>query len=201
MTGNPRIRVPTLLYIVGPVAVGKMTVGQEIAARTGFRLFHNHLTIEPVLRFFEFGSPPFVRLVGEFRRRLMEEVAASDLPGLLFTFVWAFDLPGDHAALEEYARPFQRRGGRVLYLELQASQQERLRRCEGALRLAEKPSHRDVEASRRTLMELDAKHRLNSDGQFDGREDYLRIENTNLSAQQVAAQVIAHFGLSAEPAQ
>ena len=60
---------PTLLFIIGPVAVGKMSVGFEVAARTGFRLFHNHLTIEPVVRFFEFGSPPFDRLVGEFRRR------------------------------------------------------------------------------------------------------------------------------------
>ena len=50
---------PTLMYLVGPPAVGKMTVGQEIAARTGMRLFHNHMTIELVLQFFEFGSPPF----------------------------------------------------------------------------------------------------------------------------------------------
>ncbi|GAA0433130.1 hypothetical protein Aca07nite_02490 [Actinoplanes capillaceus] len=38
----------TLLFIVGPPAVGKMTVGERIAARTGLRLFHNHLAIEPV---------------------------------------------------------------------------------------------------------------------------------------------------------
>ncbi|GAB3835271.1 hypothetical protein ACFPIJ_11650 [Dactylosporangium cerinum] len=72
----------TLLFIVGPPAVGKMTVGEQIAARTGLRLFHNHMAIELVLRFFPFGSPPFGRLVDRFRRDLIEEVAASDLPGL-----------------------------------------------------------------------------------------------------------------------
>jgi hypothetical protein len=82
-----------LLFIVGPVAVGKMTVGEQIAARTGLRLFHNHLAIEPVLRFFPFDSPQFGRLVHRFRRDLIEEVAASDLPGLIFTYVWAFDVP------------------------------------------------------------------------------------------------------------
>ena len=41
-----------LVLIVGDGAVGKMTVGQEIARRTGLRLFHNHLTIEPVLEVF-----------------------------------------------------------------------------------------------------------------------------------------------------
>jgi hypothetical protein len=195
MAGTPARRPPTLLFIIGPVAVGKMSVGYEVAARTGFRVFHNHLTIEPVVRFFEFGSPPFERLVGEFRRRLIEEVAASDLPGLIFTYVCAFDIPGDLATLEEYARPFRRRGGRVLYLELEASQQERLSRCEGALRLAEKPSRRDLAASRGALLDLDRRHRLNSAGEFDGHADYLRIDNTNRSAEQVAAQVIAHFGL------
>ncbi len=69
----------TLLFIVGPPAVGKMTVGEHIAARTGLRLFHNHLAIEPVLRFFPFWSPPFNRLVDRFRRDLIEEVAAGDI--------------------------------------------------------------------------------------------------------------------------
>ncbi len=186
---------PTLLYIVGPPAVGKMTVGQEIATRTGLRLFHNHMAIEPVLRFFDFGSPAFVRLVDGFRQRLIEEVAASDLPGLIFTFVWAFDQPGEQRALEQYARPFRERGGRVLYLELKASQQARLQRNAGASRLAEKPSKRDVEASQRRLLDMDERCRLNSTTEFEGRADYLRIDNTRLSPEDVAKQIIEQFSL------
>ncbi|MCX5443815.1 hypothetical protein [Streptomyces sp. NBC_00063] len=90
MAEGSSLTAPTLLYIVGPPAVGKATVGHEIATRTGLRLFHNHMAIEPVLRFFDFGSPAFVRLVDGFRQSLIEEVAASDLPGLIFTYVWAF---------------------------------------------------------------------------------------------------------------
>ncbi|WP_181138997.1 AAA family ATPase [Streptomyces sp. Ru72] len=187
--------VPTLLYIVGPPAVGKMTVGQEIAGRTGLRLFHNHMAIEPVLRFFDFGSPPFRRLVGEFRRNLIEEVAASDLPGLIFTFVWAFDDPDDQRTLEEYAQPFHQRGGRVIYLELEADQEARLQRNEGASRLEEKPSKRDVERSRRLLLELDGQLRLSSGGAFDHRADFLRINNTHASPGAVAEQAIDYFGL------
>jgi hypothetical protein len=111
-----------LVLIVGPPAVGKMTVGHELAARTGLRLFHNHHTIDLVLRFFEFGSPPFTRLVSEFRRRILEEVAASDLPGLIFTYVWAFDQPTDSASVERFAEIFRARGGRVLFVELEATQ-------------------------------------------------------------------------------
>src|SRR4026208_1379641 len=88
------------VIIFGPPAVGKMTVGYELAKLTGFRLFHNHMTIELVLNFFDFGQPQFHRLVGEFRRRIFEEVATSDLPGLIFTYVWALDQPSDKAEMD-----------------------------------------------------------------------------------------------------
>ncbi len=185
----------TLLFIVGPPAVGKMTVGEEIAVRTGLRLFHNHIAIEPVLRFFPYDSPAGARLVDRFRRDLIEEVAASDLPGLIFTFVWAFDLPEDEEAVERYAEPFRRRGGRVLFLELAASQTERLRRNEGASRLAEKPSKRDLAFSRRNLLELDERYQLGSDGRFDDRADYLRVDNTHLDPAEVATLAMTHFDL------
>ena len=42
-----------LVIIFGPHAVGKMTVGQELAKRTGLKLFHNHMTIEVVSDLFE----------------------------------------------------------------------------------------------------------------------------------------------------
>lgn len=189
----------TLLFIIGPPAVGKMTVGEQIEARTGLRLFHNHQSIEPVLRFFPFGSPPFTRLVDRFRHDLFEEVAASDLPGMIFTYVWAFDMPEDDQAIERFAEPFRRRSSRVLYLELHADQTERLRRNEGASRLQAKPSKRDLAASRGNLLEMDRQYQLSSAGRFDGRADYLHIDNTDLQPADVAAQATAYFGLAAPP--
>ena len=97
--------------------------------------------------------------------------------------------------MQRFAEPFRRRGGRVLYLELEASQEERLRRNEGASRLAEKPSKRDVTASRQNLLELDRQYVLSSGGRFDDSADYLRVDNTHLSPAQVATTVINHFGL------
>ena len=191
MTETP----PVLLFVIGPPAVGKMTVGQAIADRTGLRVFHNHLTIEPVLRFFAFGTPPFRRLVESFRTGVLEEVAASDLPGLVFTYVWAFDHPEDAEAAALYAEPFVKRGGRVLYVELEATQDARLDRNVGADRLAEKPSKRDLDRSRELLLEMDAAYQLNSTTEFDGRDDYLRVDNTDLSPAEVAERVVRHFSL------
>ena len=97
-----------LVVIFGPPAVGKMTVGFELAKLTGLKLFHNHLTIELVFNFFDFSTPQFNNLVGEFRRRIFEEVAKSDLKGMIFTFVWAIDLEKEREYIEEFLRYFPR---------------------------------------------------------------------------------------------
>ena len=172
-----------------------MTVGRALAERTGLRLFHNHHSIDLALRFFPFGTESFHRLVRSFRERIFEEVAASDLPGLIFTYVRAFDLPSEEVTLDRYAAPFRARGSRVLCAELAASREERLRRNETALRLAEKPHMRDVAASRARLIQLDADYRLNSGGEFDGRDDYLRIDNTALEPEVVAEMIVERLGL------
>lgn len=190
---------PMLLMLVGPPAVGKMTVGHALALRTGLRLFHNHLTIDLVLRFFEYGTPSFQRLVGEFRRRVLEEVAASDLPGLIFTYVWAFDDPRDAEAVDRWAAIFRARGGRVVFAELEAAQSERLRRNETELRLREKPFKRDLASSRRRLLEDDARYQLNSHGAFDDRGDWFRLETTQLTAEEAAELIRDHFELPRVP--
>ena len=101
---------PTLVVIFGPPAVGKMAVGAELSALTGFPLFHNHLSIEAVLPVFEFGTPAFGRLVGEFRERVFVEVAESDLPGLIFTYVWAFDDPSAPPTFQTDCPPISVKG-------------------------------------------------------------------------------------------
>lgn len=188
--------LPTLVFIVGPPAVGKMTVGAELAARTGLRLLHNHMTIDLVIRFFAFGTPPFNRLVREFRRQLLEEAAASDLPGVIFTVVWDFDDPNDEAAISEWSEIFRRKGGRVLYVELEAPLETRLERNETEFRLSQKQLKRDLEQSRRQVLSNEGMWRMNSGGRFDGRPDYFRIDNTALSAADVADRVVAKFGLA-----
>src|SRR3990172_6272619 len=119
---------PTLVVIVGPPAVGKMAVGSELSALTGFPLFHNHISIEAVLPVFEFGTPAFGRLVGGFRERVFVEVAESDLPGLIFTYVWAFDEPGDREFIESTKTIFESRGGRAVFVELWSDLETRLAR-------------------------------------------------------------------------
>jgi len=185
------------VVIFGPPAVGKMSVGYELALLTGFRLFHNHMTIELALHFFDFGKPQFHRLVDEFRRRIFEEVADSELPGLIFTYVWALDHPADKAFIDRSSGIFRARGGKVYFVELEAEQSERLRRNESEFRLEQKPSKRAVEESRRRLLEDDLKYKLNSAGDFFYQDNYIKIDNTRLSAAEAAQKVEEAFGFTA----
>ncbi|MEE9253787.1 MAG: AAA family ATPase [Pseudomonadales bacterium] len=185
----------TLVIIFGPPAVGKMTVGRELSKLSGLKLFHNHMTIEPLLELFDFGSPPFSRLLREFRRRIFEEVASDRGPGLIFTYVWALDEPEDRDHLDRLARPFVRQGARICYVELFAPTTVLVERNRKPDRLLAKPSKRDVQLSEARLLEsLDA-YRLSSGGKFPFEGEYLYIENSALTAALAAEEICDRFGL------
>ena len=77
-----------LVFLFGNCAVGKMTVGQALCDITRLKLFHNHMTIEPVIALFGDYKP---RAVARLRDVIFEEFAASDQYGMVFTYMWAFD--------------------------------------------------------------------------------------------------------------
>ena len=184
----------TLIFIIGPQAVGKMTVGHELSRATGYKFMSNHQTIEMLLPIFDFGTPSFRRLLFEFRLQIFEEVAASELPGFICSFVPNFDSALDRGQTECYAAPFVRRGGRVLFVELEASLEKRLERNRTPYRQLHKPSKRDSEFSQR-LIYNDEEERLSVVNDFPYSYPHLKISNENLSPQEVVAQICAHYKL------
>jgi len=184
-----------LVTIIGPQAVGKMTVGQELAKITGLKLFHNHMTIELVSNFFSYGSEQGKRLVHSFRNQIFEEVTKSDLEGLIFTYVWAFNMKKDEEYYNKVKDIFEQQGGETYLVELEADLEERLRRNETENRLANKPTKRNVEWSRKNLLKDMEKYRLNSLPGEIKEKNYLRIDNSNLSAEEVAKMIKEKFNL------
>jgi hypothetical protein len=178
------------IVLFGPPAVGKMSVGDEMTKLTGIPVFHNHLSIEPVLRFFPFGSSPFERLVYSFRKNLLEEVANSDLPGIIFTFVWGLDHKEDEDYLASICRIFEDVGADVSLVELEASLEQRLKRNKSEKRLSEKPSKRNIVESEKRLLEDEQKYRMNSNGTVPLEYRHFVIDNTNLTAEEAAIEII-----------
>ena len=176
-----------LVLIIGSGAVGKMTVGQELMKITDLRLFHNHMTIEPVIDIFGyFKGDTIIKL----REVIFDDFIKSDCYGMIHTLMWAFDIEEDWEYVKKIASKFDE----VYCVELIASQEVRIERNKTENRLFNKASKRDIEASTKRLLKEDA-HRLVS---YEGEvpfENYLRINNENIEAKDVAIMIKNTFKL------
>ncbi|MEM9260864.1 MAG: AAA family ATPase, partial [Bacteroidota bacterium] len=176
--------------LFGPSAVGKMTVAKALAERTGFKMMHNHVSLELANRFFDFGTDPFRRLDRLVRWGVFREVAKSDLPGFIFTFVWAQGEPREDAYVDEIVAVFQEQGASIHYVELAADQSVRLQRNRHPDRLQEKPSKRDIERSEQVFMHDEDNYRLNTLPGEHPERNILKIDNTHLSPEAVAERIV-----------
>ena len=184
-----------LVIIFGPHAVGKMTVGQELAKITRLRLFHNHMTIEPVCGLFDDMPDEFRRLVSLFRKEIFEAYSKSDQYGMIFTYMCAFDDEHDWKYLMDLEALFASRGADVYYVELEADYELRIARNKTENRLMNKASKRNLAWSENMFRTLEDRHRLNSlPGEID-KENYIRIDNTELSPEYVAEMIRDRFDL------
>ncbi|MCL2407013.1 MAG: AAA family ATPase [Defluviitaleaceae bacterium] len=181
-----------LVLIFGGIAVGKMTVAQELVKITGLRLFHNHMTIEPVLEVFgEFRVDVILRL----RDVIFEDFVHTTHDGMVFTGCWALQSPGDWQYFEGVTKHFTAVGGEVHYVNLVTSQEVRLTRNETENRIKHKPSMRQTDVSRARLIETDIVHRWEAaDGEFNDK-DFIKIDNTNLAPDVVAQMIKDRFNL------
>ena len=171
-----------------------MSVGHELSKLTGLKLFHNHVTIELVLKYFDWNEPQF-KLAGEFRRRIFEEVAASNLPGLIFTYVWALGEDFEKQAIDSICSIFRQYNAEIMFVELEADLAERLRRNRTEFRLREKPSKRNVAESERKLLEHEEMYTFNSDGDFTYSDNYMKINNNDLTPVEAARLIVERFEL------
>ena len=174
-----------LVIIVGSGAVGKMTVGQELMKVTDLRLFHNHMMIEPVIDIFGYFHGGVTQ---KLREIIFEEFLKSDNQGMIFTFMWAFDMPTDREYIMNVASKFDE----VYCVELIADQSIRLERNKTENRLKNKMSKRDLVASEQRLLNED-RYRLVSEKGEIPFENYLRIDNTHLAPDTVAKMIKEKF--------
>lgn len=178
------------VLITGDAAVGKMTVGQELMKITALRLFHNHMTIEPILDIFGYFNSDAIKQVREV---IFREYAKSDHYGLIFTFMWAFDCQEDWNYVAHVCDMFS--GADMYCVELIAPQKIRLQRNAMENRLHNKPSKRDIETSNRRLLDDDKNHRFVSKEGEIPFENYIRIHNSDIPAAQAAACIKDKFDL------
>lgn len=175
-----------LVFMHGMPGVGKLTVGEELARRTGYRLFHNHLTVDLATAVFEFGSSGFIDLrehiwLEVFRRAAEEEVS------LVFTF--AAERTVGEGFVERARDLVERAGGEIVFVELRCDPEELARRVES-------PERRRFGklASAETLRSL-ARDGALSDLEVPAGVRSVALDTTTLSPEDSAAEIIDRLNL------
>ena len=187
--------MPKFLTIIGPQAVGKMTVGQELAKITDYKLFYNHMTIEFTRLIFDYDKEAFKNANIKIRELVFEEFAKSNEKGIIFTGCLDFSeqLEEELQELKVWTKGYDE----VYVVELETTLEERLKRNKTENRLLYKPSKRDIEWSEQDLLNSMENHKFNSE-EGQGQKifkNYLKIDNTNISAEDVAKMIKEKFNL------
>ncbi|MDI1241390.1 MAG: hypothetical protein PSX80_05665 [bacterium] len=177
-----------LLIIYGAPAAGKLTIATEIARRTGFKLFHNHVSIDCVKPVFDFGTMPFLRMIETIRFTMIAEAAREGVD-LIHTFVYTMGEDDEHFA--RLIGSAEDNGGQVHLVLLKCTSDELKARIGNDSRL-KIGKLCDPDAVGGSLAKFD----LSST--YPGRES-LVIDTTNTAVEDAADRIIQHFALADTP--
>ena len=175
-----------LIFIYGPPGVGKLTVARELARATAFKVFHNHVSIDCAETVFDFGTPPFGRVIEKIRMAVFEEAAREGV-SLIFTFAYA--CPEDTPFVERICEAVGQLGGRVCLVRLICDREVLERRLPHPER-----ARVGKMASLETLREVAGRYDIFSP--VPGRES-LNVDNTALAPAEVAELIVRHYHLPA----
>ena len=173
-----------LIFIYGPPGVGKLTVGKELARLTGYKLFHNHVTIDWARTILDSNTEAFWRLVERLRFAVLEEAARG---GVSMIFTFAYVHPSDTASIDNVREFVERARGRLCFVHLFCDTNVLEERVQSPER-AQTGKTASIEGLRREMGEHDYLTPIPG-------HDNLRIDNTELEPAAVARQIVTHFQL------
>lgn len=185
-----------LIVVCGPQAVGKMTVAESLRDKLKYNMMMNHDSIEVSDRIFGFNTPAQREFNSIFREKAFE-LAVKHNVDLLFTYVAAFEKEEEINYLKTLEHQFKASGGNFYFVELSADLDTRLKRNLTPHRMERKASKKDTKWSEENLLKDSQRHRLNTKEGEILFENHLKIDNTNLSPDEVADIVIGKYNLKA----
>lgn len=172
-----------LVFLHGPAAAGKYTVARELAALTGFELYHNHLVVDEVLKTHAFGTPGFVAERDRIWREFFGQFPRPGRSNIIFTFNPENTVP--QAFIEWLLAEPPRRGVRLTSVEITAEE------AVIESRIATKQRQQF-----RKLTDVALYRKLRDSGAFNTplipRTD-LQIDTGKVSPSEAARQIASHF--------
>jgi shikimate kinase len=173
-----------LVFVYGPPASGKLTVATELAKLTGFKLFHNHVSIQFVQSIFEFGTKTFWHLTGKYRMEMLEAAAKEGID-TIFTFVYGKG--EDDRFVNHVVQVVRSHHGQVCFVRLYCDREELIRRVKASQR-----RKMGKVSTEKTLIDLFQRHRLDAEIPF---RKSLSIDTTKRSPRNVAKLIARRYRL------
>jgi len=169
-----------LIVLYGPPAAGKYTIAKAVSEKTGYKLFHNHLTVDLLKSVFTFGTPDFFRLGQKFRLDIFEQAAKENIPGVIFTFV--YEKGSDDDFIKQIIKTVSSTGGEVVFIQIYCEKEELLQRV---MQESRKQFHK-VKTKEGLLKSLSGGDQMHS---VDFVES-TRIDSTHLTIDETVAKVM-----------
>lgn len=143
-----------LIFLYGPPAVGKFTVGGELSKRTGFKLFHNHVTVDVARILYDIDTnfedhEKAAPLKDQLRLDVIAAAARDDI-NLIFTLAYTRGVSDEF--VRQVVKIVTDYRGSVCFVQLHASMSVLHARIGGGLRAEMRkptdPAHLDEKFAR-----------------------------------------------------
>ncbi len=115
-----------LIFLYGPPASGKYTIAKAIAQKTGYKLFHNHLTVDLAKGVFDYGTKAFWELIHKIRLDIFEKAAKENISGMVFTYVYEKD--SDDGFVKQVLEKVNSNGGEIIFVQIYCDKETLLER-------------------------------------------------------------------------
>lgn len=117
-----------LIYIYGLPAVGKLTVANELAKITGYKIFHNHITRDLVHTIYQNNLKEHYNLVDTLRKDVFKYCSEHET-NLIFTIAYTgTDHTEDDLITKQYIDSLNHEKDNVFFVELSASNKDLMMR-------------------------------------------------------------------------
>ncbi|MEK7551499.1 MAG: AAA family ATPase [Patescibacteria group bacterium] len=115
-----------LIFLYGPPASGKYTIAKVLAEKLGYKLFHNHLTVDLAKGVFDYGTKAFWELVHKTRLDIFEKAAKENISGMIFTYVYEKD--NDDSFVKQALEKINSNGGEIIFIQIYCNKKTLLKR-------------------------------------------------------------------------
>lgn len=172
-----------VIIIYGPPASGKLTVAKELSKLTGCKILHNHLTLDLVGSIMDFNHKNFWNYVRKFRYDILD-ILAKEKIDVVLTSGYDPKIPDNFQNISQIV---EKNKGKIYFVQLCPKKEVLMKRVK-------EESRKKYGKPTSTRQLIDFLDKFESYATFPNK-DNLKIDNSNISAKEVAKRIKEYFNL------